>query len=78
MSAQRWADGINMWPNAVGTFNCPLGMQIVCLGLGWIHRNVDKKIFKKIHLLTWGLDKVLGFTECPKAFLICNQHKCVS
>ena len=24
MSAQRWADGINMWPNAVGTFNRPL------------------------------------------------------
>ena len=24
MSAQRWADGINKWPNALGTFKRPL------------------------------------------------------
>ena len=29
MSAQRWADGINMWPNAVGTFKRFLaGVQV--------------------------------------------------
>ena len=43
MSAQRWPDGINIPPNAVLTFNRPLGVQIVCLGFLWIHRNVDKK-----------------------------------
>ena len=26
LSAQRWADGITMWPNAVGTFNRPLAL----------------------------------------------------
>ena len=24
LSAQRWADGINIWPNAVGTIKGPL------------------------------------------------------
>ena len=24
LSAQRWADSINMWPNALGTVKCPL------------------------------------------------------
>ena len=29
LSAQRWADGTNMWPNAVGIFNRPLaGVQV--------------------------------------------------
>ena len=34
-----------MWPSAVRTFNRPSGIQIVCLGYLWIHRNVDKKYF---------------------------------
>ena len=43
--SQRWADGINMWPNTVLTFNHPLGVQIICLSFLWILRNVDKKMF---------------------------------
>ena len=42
LSAQRWADGINKWPNDVGAFNRHLGIQKVCLGFPWIHRKVDK------------------------------------
>ena len=30
-SAQRCADGINFWPNAVLAFNYPSGEQNVCL-----------------------------------------------
>ena len=41
LSNQRWADAISMWPNAVKTFNRPSGIQIVCLGYFWFHRNVD-------------------------------------
>ena len=44
LAARRWADGITMWPNAMLTFNHHLGVQIVCLGYLWIHRNVDKKL----------------------------------
>ena len=40
-SAQRWADGINSWPNVVLAFNH------VCLGYSWILINVDKKYMKK-------------------------------
>ena len=29
MSAERWANSINMWPNAVLTFNHHSGVQIV-------------------------------------------------
>ena len=32
LSAQRWADGIKLWPNAVLAFNNPLGELTVCLG----------------------------------------------
>ena len=39
-----WADGINMWPDAVLTINhVSLGVQIACLGYLWVLRNVDKK-----------------------------------
>ena len=44
LSYQRWADGTNMWPNAVLTFNHPSGVQIVWVFLR-IDINVDKKIF---------------------------------
>ena len=36
-----------MWPNAVKTFNRPSGIEIVCLGYFWFHRNVDEKYFLK-------------------------------
>ena len=32
LSAQRWADGINLCPNAVLAFNHPSGEKTVCLG----------------------------------------------
>ena len=32
LSAQCWANNINMWPNDVVTFNRPLCVEIVCLG----------------------------------------------
>ena len=50
LSSQRWADDINMWPNAVLTFNylSASDVQIVCLGYLWILRNVDENVFKKI------------------------------
>ena len=51
MPAQRWADRINMWPNAVGTFNRPLASVYVYKMFAWviklIHRNADKKYFFK-------------------------------
>ena len=46
LSAQCWTDGINIWPNVVGTFNRLSGIQKVCSGFRWIHRNVDKKYSK--------------------------------
>ena len=48
-SAQRWADGINLWPNAELAFNHPSGQYTVCLGYSWILINVDKQtIFEYI------------------------------
>ena len=45
LSAQRWADDINMWPNAVGTFNRPLasvlGIQKVSSGLSGLIDNIS-------------------------------------
>ena len=45
LSAQCWADGINMWLTDVLTFNHTLGIQIARLGYLWIIRNVDKTVF---------------------------------
>ena len=39
-SAQRWADGINLWRNAVLAFNHPLGQYIQCLGFSRILINI--------------------------------------
>ena len=39
-SAQRWADGINLWPNAVLAFNHPLGQYTQCLGYSRILINI--------------------------------------
>ena len=36
MSAQRWADGINMWPNVVGTFKRPSAGVLVYKKFVWI------------------------------------------
>ena len=51
LSAQRWADGINMWPNAVLTFNHYFGVQIVYWGFIWILKH-DKNVFFKSEILT--------------------------
>ena len=36
-----------MWRNAVGTFNCPIGIHKVCLGFRRIYGNVGKIYFIK-------------------------------
>ena len=36
MSAQRWADNITMWSNAVGTFNRPLASVQVYKKFVWV------------------------------------------
>ena len=35
---QRWAEGINLWPNAVLAFNHPLGESTGCLGFDVSYR----------------------------------------
>ena len=65
MSTQRWADGMNMWPNAVGTFNRPSASVYVYKQFVWVfqlyHRNVDKKYlkksknFEKNRIMIWGI-----------------------
>ena len=62
LSAQRWADGITMWPNAVLTFNNHLGVHIVCLGYLWILRNVDKNVFFNLKILEKNLNHDLRDT----------------
>ena len=52
LSAQRWADGIKMWPKTVLAFNHSLCVQIVCLGFLWINLDVDKWSF----FLIWSLN----------------------
>ena len=44
-SAQRWADGINLWPNAVLAFNHLFGELTVCLGFVRILINIVEKCF---------------------------------
>ena len=49
-SAQRWADGISLWPNAVLALNRPLGQYTQCLGYSRILINIViyiKKCFWK-------------------------------
>ena len=46
-SAQHWADGINLWLNAVLALNHPLGEQTVCLGFSRIVINIVKICFFK-------------------------------
>ena len=41
---ERWADSINMWPNAVGKFNRPF---FFCC----IYENVDEKYFLNLQIL---------------------------
>ena len=51
LSVQQWVDCINMWSNAVLTFNHSLGVYIVLLGYNWIPRNVYKNIFNNLNIL---------------------------
>ena len=43
LSAQRWGDGMNMWPNTVLTLNHLLGVQIVCLVIARFLEKLIKK-----------------------------------
>ena len=45
LSAQSWADGINLWSNAVLAVNHPLGEQTVCMGFSWIPINIAKNCY---------------------------------
>ena len=62
LSAQRGADGINIWPSAVLTFNHPLCVQIVCLGFLWILRNIHKMIFQNLNILKKMTEWSEGYT----------------
>ena len=51
LSAQRWADVINMWPNAVGTSKCPVaGKKCVWVSVGFIKMWI-KNSFKNVKTL---------------------------
>ena len=43
--SQRWANGINLWPNAVLALNHPLDEHTVCSEFSWILINIAKKCF---------------------------------
>ena len=45
LSAQRWADGINLRPNAVLAFNHPLDVHVHVLFFSLILINIVKKCF---------------------------------
>ena len=49
-AAQRWADGINMWPNAVGTFKRPLAGVYVYKKFVWVFNGFIKMLIKNIFL----------------------------
>ena len=52
LSAQRWADGINVWPNAVGTFKRPLAGVWVYKKFVWvIIEMLIKNILKNLKTL---------------------------
>ena len=50
LPAQRWADGINMWPNAVGTFSRPLVSVYVYKIFVWVLSRFIKMLIKNIFL----------------------------
>ena len=59
LSAQCWANGINIWPNAVGISNRPLGIQkFVWVNTEFIEvlikkKNLNQKILKTIKHDLW-------------------------
>ena len=64
LSAQRWADGINMWPNAVGTFNRPLASVWVYRKFVWVLSGFIEMLIKNIlknlkteknKIMIWGI-----------------------
>ena len=50
LSAQRWADGINMWPSAVGTFNRPSASVEVYKKIVWVLSSFIEMLIKNIFL----------------------------
>ena len=59
LSVKRWPDGIDMWSNAVLRLYHLLGLQIVCLGVLWILRNVDTKYRFNIKIKKYLRDTLL-------------------
>ena len=60
LSAQRWADGINMWANAVGTFNPPLASVQAYKKFVWvlsrfIQMLIKSKNSEKNKIMNWGI-----------------------
>ena len=66
MSAQRWADGIDMWPNAVGTFKRPLAGVYVYKKFVWVTVGFKKmwiqNIFKNLETLQRIKSWSVGYT----------------
>ena len=48
LSAQRWADGINIWPSAVGTFNRPSACVQVYKKFVWVLSGFIEILIKNI------------------------------
>ena len=48
LSAQRWADGINMWRSAVGTFNRPSASVQVYKKFVWFLSGFIEMLIKNI------------------------------
>ena len=46
LSAQRWVDGINLWPNDMLAFNHPSGEPAVCLEFPGFLKILLRNVFK--------------------------------
>ena len=61
LSNQRWADSINMWPNAVGTVNRPLpGVQVYKL-FAWVFLLAMTRLPNFVDVIRVGFLKMLIF-----------------
>ena len=66
LSDQRWADDINMWPNAVGTFKRPLAGVQVYKKFVWVSIGFIKMWIKNI------------FFNLKYKIMICRIHYLIS
>ena len=73
-SAQHWANGINLWPNAVLAISHPLGQYTVCLGYSWILINVDNFFFFKSKNSKNCFKSVSALLHCKKKRKLISSH----